>query len=146
MNTRVNITEEKRHLGAALGSRSFVVSYLQNKLKEWKSSIQKLASIARTQPHAAYSAFTHGLASKWTYFLRTIPEISDILQPLEEAINLHFIPGLIGRSCVTTAKRDFFALPTHLGGLDLTKPMEIAAYKFTRSHCSSCHPHSPATA
>ena len=65
LNTRVNITTEgKRHLGAALGSRSFVVSYTQDKVKEWASSIQKLASIATTQPHAAYSAFTHGLASK----------------------------------------------------------------------------------
>ena len=51
LNTEVSITTEgKRHLGAALGLRSFVVCYLQNKLKEWISSIQKLASIARTQP------------------------------------------------------------------------------------------------
>lgn len=89
------LIEGKRHLGAALGLRSFVVSYLQklNKLKEWTSSIQKLASIARTQPHAAYCTFTHGLASKLTYFLRTIPETSDVLQPLKEAVNLHFIPA-----------------------------------------------------
>ena len=77
--------------------------------------------------HAAYCAFTHGLASKLTYFLRTIPETSDILQPLKEAINLHFIPALTRRSCATTAKRDLFTLLTRLGGLGLTKPMETAA-------------------
>ena len=134
LNTGVNITTEgKRHLGAALGSRSFVVSYIQDKVKEWTSSIQKLASIATTQPHAAYSAFTHGLASKWTYFLRTIPEISDLLQPLEEAINLHFIPALTGKGCVTTAERDLFALPTRLGSLGLTKPTDTAAHEFSSS-------------
>lgn len=57
-NSGVNITTDgKRHLGAALGSRSFVVSYMQDKVREWTSSIQKLAAIAKTQPHAAYSAF-----------------------------------------------------------------------------------------
>ena len=45
----VNITNEgKRHLGAAIGSRSFVESYMQNKVKEWSSAIHKLAATAKT--------------------------------------------------------------------------------------------------
>jgi len=133
-NTGVNITTEgKRHLGAALGSRSFVVSYMQDKVKEWTSSIMTLATIAKTQPHAAYSAFTHGLASKWTYFLRTIPDISDLLLPLEEAINLFFIPALTGRDSISEVERELFALPTRLGGLGLTKPTEMAELEYTSS-------------
>jgi len=133
-NTGVNITTEgKRHLGAALGSRSFVVSYMQDKVKEWTSSIMTLATIAKTQPHAAYSAFTHGLASKWTYFLRTIPDISDLLLPLEEAINLFFIPALTGRDGISEVERQLFSLPTQLGGLSLTKPTEVAELEYTSS-------------
>ncbi len=92
--TGVNITTEgKRHLGAALGPRSFVTTYMQAKVTKWVALIHELAQIAKTQPHAAYSAFTHGLASKWTYFLRTIPDIAHLLQPLEDAIRHKFIPA-----------------------------------------------------
>ena len=64
-NTGVNITTYgKRHLGAALGSTSFVESYAQCKVSQWVDTVKKLSCIALTQPHAAYSAFTHGLASK----------------------------------------------------------------------------------
>ena len=130
----VNITTEgKRHLGAAIGTRPFVESYMQNKVKEWSSAIHKLAATAKTQPHAAYSAFTHGLVSKWTYFARTIPDISDLLEPLEGVIRLHLIPALTGRECVSDIERDLFSLPIRLGGLGIIKPMETAALEFSSS-------------
>jgi len=80
----MNVTVEgKRHLGAVIGSRSFVTQYMQAKVDYLVSCVQQLSKIARVQPHAAYCAFTHG---KWTYFLCTIPYISDLLRPLEIAI------------------------------------------------------------
>ena len=107
----VNITtEEKRHLGAAIGTRPFVESYMQNKVKEWSSAIHKLAATAKIQPHAAYSAFTHGLVSKWTYFARTIPDISDLLEPLEGAIRLHLIPALTGKESASVTSRETSSL------------------------------------
>ena len=39
----------------------------------------------RAPPHAACSAFIHGLSSKWTYFLHTIPDIANLLVSLDEA-------------------------------------------------------------
>lgn len=63
----VSITVEgKRHLGAAIGTNSFVESYVQRKVSEWVVELERLSSIAVTQPHAAYAAFTHGQTSKWT--------------------------------------------------------------------------------
>ena len=44
------------------------------------------------QPHVAYCAFTHGLIGKWTYFLHTVPDISDLLEPLGATITSEFIP------------------------------------------------------
>ena len=68
-NAEINITTEgKRHLGAALGSREFVEQYVNGKVMEWRSSIVRLAGIAKTQPQAAYSALTHGLMGKWNFF------------------------------------------------------------------------------
>ncbi len=70
-NEGVNITSEGRpYLGAALGKPEFVFSYVRNKVQS--SIVDKLSTIATTQPHAAYAAFTHGLSNKWTYLLRTI--------------------------------------------------------------------------
>ena len=102
-------------------------------MKKWSSAIHKLAATAKTQPHAAYSAFTHGLVSKWTYFARTIPDISDLLEPLEGAIRLHLIPALTGRESVSDIERDLFSLPTRLGGLGIIKPMETAALELSSS-------------
>ena len=81
--TGVNITTNgKRHLGAALGSRSFVENYMEDKVGQWVDIIKNLSVIARRQLHAAYSAFIHGLSYKWIYFLRTIPDTADLLVPL----------------------------------------------------------------
>ncbi len=52
-----------------------------------------LAEIATSQPHAAYAAFVHGLSSRRTYLSRTIPGVSDLFQPLEDAIHQVFIPA-----------------------------------------------------
>ena len=55
--TGVNITTEgKQYLGAALGTEAFVSAYVKEKVKEWTSKIKHLSQIAKTQPHAAYSA------------------------------------------------------------------------------------------
>ena len=72
------ITDGKRHLGTSIGSRSFVVGYAQDKDWEWVDLVKKLSTIAKTESHAAYSAFTLGLSSKWTFFLYTIPDIADL--------------------------------------------------------------------
>ena len=47
--TGVNVTAEgKRHLGAAVGTRSFVESYVMKKVEKWKSEIEKLSDIAKS--------------------------------------------------------------------------------------------------
>jgi len=42
--------------------------------------------------------FTHGLIGLWTYFLHTIaiPDVSDLLEPLEATITGEFIPVITG--------------------------------------------------
>ena len=91
--TEVAITTEGRKLlGAAIGTDSFVDNYIQLKVSEWTLEVEQLSNIATTQPHAAYSAFTHGLISKWTYLARTVPNVETHMKPLEEAIRLKLLP------------------------------------------------------
>ncbi len=61
------IAEGKRHLGSALGSPSFIKTYVQVKVTQWVAEVKHLATIATAHPQAAYAAFTHGFSNKWTY-------------------------------------------------------------------------------
>ena len=82
-------TEGRKDLGVAVGTPQFIPAYFEQKVAEWVKEVERLSSIAITQPHAAYAAFTHGLKHKWTYLTRTIPNINDQLQPLEDVIRHH---------------------------------------------------------
>ena len=133
-DTNVHITTHgKRHLGAALGSKTFTEEYVSAKVLGWTKEIEHLAKVAVSQPHAAYAAFTHGLSSRWTYLLRTIPDIQDLLLPLENAIHQSLIPALTGRPPCSTLERDLLALPIRLGGLGLYNPAAIAPTTFQAS-------------
>ena len=90
--------------------------------KVWVREVERLSHIATTQPHAAYAAFTHGLISKWTYLARTVPDIEDMFQPLEDAIRQQFLPSLTGQAAFSDADRDLMALPVRLGGLGIINP------------------------
>ena len=53
--------EGKRHLGAALGTASFVTLFVTQKVSVRKHELEVLSDISLTQPHAVYAAFTHGI-------------------------------------------------------------------------------------
>ena len=96
---------------------------------------------SRTQPHAAYAAYTHGLSSRWNYLLRVTDwealSSSDLLQPLETAIQSHFIPALTGQTPPGTSVREMLAFPARLGGLGLINPVAIAQEQHASSQLIS---------
>ena len=103
--------KSRRHLGAAIGSRSFVSQYMYEKVDHWVSCVQQLSEIVRIQPHVAYYAFMHGLIGRWTYFLCTVPDVSDLLEPLDTAISNEFIPVITGRSVGELERKLFTWFP-----------------------------------
>ena len=123
----------KRHLGAALGSRTFTEEYVRDKVQGWLQEISHLSEIAISQPHAAYAAFVHGLSSRWSYLSRTIPDIDDLLLPLEAAIQQTLIPALTGRATCSDLERELLALPARLGGMALANPATKAGEIFAAS-------------
>ena len=50
--------------------------------------------------------------------MRTLPDIENLLQPLERAISDVLIPALIERNC-SEAERDLVTLPVRMGDLGL---------------------------
>ena len=57
-------TQGRRYLGAAISSVDSVQSFVKDKVKEWSDELSRLSQIGYTQPHAAYSALTHGLLGR----------------------------------------------------------------------------------
>ena len=131
----INITTDgKRHLGAAIGSNEFKNDYIDEKVKKWCAEIDSLTEIAKSQPHAAYAAFIHGEQHKFTYFLRTISDISDNLKPLDDCINNKFIPALFGHE-ITDNERELISLPIRDGGLGLRLVANNADLSYSSSTC-----------
>ena len=132
-NSPIKITAEgKRHLGAALGTNDFKMSYIEEKVGDWCKKMEKLTEIAKSQPHAAYAAYIHGEQHKYTYFLRTLNNISEVLEPLDKIIANDFIPSLFGTS-ISPNERELLALPIKDGGMGLRIWKNEADDSFTTS-------------
>ena len=52
-------------------------------------------------------------------FQRTVPDVSELFEPLENTIRDQLIPALVGRE-VSDAERQILSLPLRHGGLGLT--------------------------
>ncbi len=58
--TDVTTTEEgKRYLGSAIGKRSFLETYVEQKVDTWVEELKRLSSIAISQPHACCLCSAH---------------------------------------------------------------------------------------
>ena len=131
----VKITLEGRpFLGGAIGTTDFKEGYVRTKVDSWVSDIEELSKIATSEPHAAYYGYINSVSRRWQYTLRTIPEIAELLQPLEDAIKDVFIPALLGRNSVTSTERLIMSLPTRYGGLGILNPAENSEFEYMASN------------
>ena len=116
-DTVINVTVEgQTHLGAVIGSRDYLQDYVNEKVTSWVNEVAQLAEFARAQPQASYANYTFGLKHRLTYFLTTLPDIQDFLEPLEEAISQVLMPAIVEYKC-SKLDREVLALPVRLGGL-----------------------------
>ena len=90
-------TEGQRHLGASIGSSKCKRRYVQNKTDELVNEIKVLLMTAKTEPQAAYFCFITAFKHKPSYIMRSIPDISDQLNQLDEVITFEFIPAITGK-------------------------------------------------
>ena len=129
--TNISITMEGRPLlGAPIGPDGFCETFCENKVSQWIFEVKKLAKFASTQPHAAFSGYTHGFASKWSYLSRTHAGLETHLQSLEQATRCEFLPAVTGRH-LSDVERGLLGLPARLGGIGMPNPAREArqAYK-----------------
>ena len=118
-------TDGHRHLGAVVGSVNNKEKFINEKVESWVNEVRKLSEIAHTEPHAAFSAFVHGLRHKFTFIMRTVPDISNLLNPLDLEID-RFIMVLMQGYCFNETERLLFSLPPKHGGLGIIIPSAIS--------------------
>ena len=130
----MNITSEGRpHLRAPLGTETYVAQSIQKKVAKWCLQLKTLCSIAITQPHAIFAAFTHSVVHQWTYLARTVPNIGRFFTPIEDIKRSNLIPSLTGRAPPGDLERLLLSLPPRLGGLGFTIPTNLSAIEFDAS-------------
>jgi len=78
-----------------------------------------------TQLQASYAAYTFELKHRCTYFLKTLPDIQDLLEPLESVIYCALIPAIRDWQ-FGELDRDILALPVRLGGSQTLPVMLIS--------------------
>ena len=109
------------------------MQYVSEKVDKWCAEIHNLAEIAKSQPQAAYSAFTHGERHRFSYFMRTIAGMNEMMKPLDEVINNELIPAILGTDVYSRAERDMFSLPLRYGGLAIPSFCDIANVEYATS-------------
>ena len=97
---------------------------MKSKVSSWLSSVCNLTAIARTQPHAAYSALTH--ASGPICAAQSVTSWSHSMTSCEPNSSQHS-QGSLHLECA------LFALPARMGGLGIAIPFQQA----DREHLSS---------
>ncbi len=126
-------TSGQRHLGAAIGSSDFKVEYFTEKVNEWCEEVRKLSEFAKSQPHAAFSAYIHGQQHKYHYFMRTIKDVGECLKPLDDVITNTFLPSIMGFNITSVEERELLSLPIKNGGMGIEILADISDVEFGRS-------------
>ncbi|KAL5486419.1 hypothetical protein EMCRGX_G018891 [Ephydatia muelleri] len=105
-DTQIRITKEgKPHLGAALGTSSYIIEFVKAKVKNCK----QMGLCGKNYPQ------------HW------------LLQPLEELLRTKFIPSLTGRAAPSDLERELLALPARLGSLGLLNPSYLSTTEYSAS-------------
>ena len=125
-------TDGHRHLGTIIGSSENKEVFVITKVSEWIKQLEIVAKFACTEPHAAFSGFIHRLIHCYTYFMRTIPGISHLLKPLDDAIDT-FVKELLQGYTFNPTERALFSLPAKYGGMGLIIPSEIYQEEYGNS-------------
>ena len=122
-----------RHLGAVTGDHLYKEKYVSELVTYLNDRLQLLPKIAETEPKSVYAAFVSGFRSKLTYFIHTIPDISELLLPLEHTIGQKLIPAITGGQICFDNERILLSLPTRYGGLNISLFHETAKFEYQNS-------------
>ena len=79
---------------------------------------EKLIKTCSNKPHAAFSVYIHGEQHNFTYLLRTIKGMNELIKPLDDIIMNTFLRAIFGET-LSPQEKGLFALPIREGGLGI---------------------------
>ena len=113
-------------MDSAVGEDDFRASYLSDKVDEWLEKLRVLTAFGQTEPHAAHAALNHGLRSRYTFLVRTLPDTGEILQGINKFLAKELLHALSRRKSFTTDDLSLLRLQARLGGIGLPSLAETA--------------------
>ena len=121
-----------RYLGGVIGSTEFCDGFVGSRVGDWCALTKRLASVAETQPHAAYHLFISAIQSRWSYLQRVANADGALYAPLDRVLNDQLLPAFTGHSVpVEGGLRALLSLPAKLGGLAVRSNVSRAAAERT---------------
>ena len=138
-DTNVQITQSRRHLGAALDTSRFRNEYIMEKVNKWVEELHVLSEIAKIEPQTAYTCFISGYKHKFNHYMRMIPGIGKLLRKVDEIIPTEFIPSTTGGIFITENDRKLLSLALRLGGLCIPILEELCEIEYQNSIMISEH-------
>ena len=107
---------------------------MKEEIEQWITELQILCKRAWYEPQAVYLCAITGYKHKPTYFMRTIPNISNQIKQLDKIVRIDFIPGInCGINC-SDIYRKLLLFPAKWRELGIPIFSEIVdgEYKFSR--------------
>ena len=127
-----------RYLGVGVGTPDFRREYVKAKVVKWVKTLRSLSQLAQVHPHEAYCLLTKSIIPSWRYIMRTMPVGSEMYQPLEDELTVHFFPAAFGWTPESQATRMRAALPRKFGGLAIPDPCRLARQERRNATWATC--------
>ena len=132
--TSIQITTEgNKHLGAVIGTEDYRDQYVTQKLDKLESELVLLSEIAKIDPQSAYCCFVTGFRNKFSYLMRTIPNIADMMKRIDDVVSNIFIPAITGGIVVNDNQRKLLSLPVKMGGMAIPIFSELSDNEYNYS-------------
>ena len=132
--TGIKITiDGRKYLGGFVGKHEGKINYVEELVEEWISQLTVLAKVAKCEPQAAYSCFTAGFKHKLTYFIRTIPNIKEVIEKVDNYVDDYLIPALTEGQAMSEESRKLLTLPVRMGGMGIPRFAEICEDEYRNS-------------
>ena len=98
----LNYVGGSQYLGAYLGNGEELEAWVRPKVEAWDHRLRILAKISKRYPQSAYAVLGMSLQIEWQYLQSTVPVVSSLMGPIEDALREAFLPALFGGEEVST--------------------------------------------
>ena len=125
-----------RYLGGHIGDEAACAQWIEAKVVGWVAGVKALAKVAQSSLQCAFAGIQKSLQSEWMHLQRSIGSIGAAFEPVEEAIEQHFLPALLG-TCpnkgTPPALRTLLSLPVKFAGVGVPNPTTTSDIHHTTS-------------